>query len=375
MELRRANDSRRNRFSDVKAQSLKKNEADGAYWSPTEIQESTDWKAVTIAGIVTFLSVVQQMLATFSQWPYMHTIDPEATSRFYGITTSASRFGHAIFTVVFALWAYKHQTTKTPLVFGRLIAFLSCCLYLSVELLTVRRRYLMLLCSFLLGTASSSLTILRAYFAAVSTTQDRTKAYSVFAVANMLPILVVPVCQMIFATMRYPGFVLIEKFLKFHIYSGPIWIATVINFAAIVIIHYGLEDVKSTKTSNEMDNSLNLGNIMDLISRVVSLDFSWPLIILCWSERMLISLNIVTLNTISAPFVMIAYGYDGQQTVHIFSLCMGAIGVLAIIVSVAFIFFKFGNIISPRWTFLIAVSMTVTLNFGNWLRYATVLMV
>ncbi|KJH47886.1 hypothetical protein DICVIV_06014 [Dictyocaulus viviparus] len=154
--------------------------------------EKTNWNAVMMAGIVTFLSAVENTVVGMSEWPYMHTIDPEATSQFFGLVSSVSKFGHAIFAVIFAFWAYKAQSIKMPLIVGRVIAFFACCLYLCIELLPEGRRYLMLLCYFLFGIASSSSTVLRAYIVAVSTAHDRAKAFSAFIVANMLSIVVGP---------------------------------------------------------------------------------------------------------------------------------------------------------------------------------------
>ncbi|KAE9412505.1 hypothetical protein Angca_009454, partial [Angiostrongylus cantonensis] len=247
---------------------------------------------------------------------------------------------------------------RMPLILGRLIAFVACCLYLCVELLPKGRRYLMLFCYFLFGTATSSATVLRAYLAAVSTAQDRAMAYSAFTIANVLSTVVGPVCQLIFASIRYPGFVIIEGFLKFHIYSAPIWVATFTNFISIAIIHFWLKDVHSIKTTG-MDNFFNLENLKAWIKRVHSMNLNWPLIVVCWMEKTLITLSVVTLYVVVSPFMMIAYGWDGQKTVHANSLCMGVVGVLAIIIAVAFIFFRIGNRISPRCSFLIAASMTV----------------
>ncbi|KAJ1362811.1 Major facilitator super domain-containing protein 8, partial [Parelaphostrongylus tenuis] len=75
------------------------------------MEKDTDWKAVKMAGIVTFLSTFEYVVFTMSEWAYMHKIDPKATPEFYGNAQSASRLGHAIFAVVFAFWAYKIQST------------------------------------------------------------------------------------------------------------------------------------------------------------------------------------------------------------------------------------------------------------------------
>ncbi|KAJ1354228.1 hypothetical protein KIN20_011102 [Parelaphostrongylus tenuis] len=343
MELQKVKHIKNAGLNAVRSQSFSTCESDGTYSSSSDVEKDTDWKAVTMAGIVNFLSAVENTVVAMSEWPYMHTIDLEATSQFFGFVSSVSKFGHAIFAVVFAIWTYKIQSTKTPLIVGRVIGFVACCLYLSVELLPEKRRYLMLLCYFLFGIASSSSAVLRAYVAAVSTTQDRAKAYSAFVVANMLSIVVGPVCQLIFSSIRYPGFVIIEGFLMFHIYSAPIWVATCTNFISVAIIHYGLKDVHSIKTPDEVGDLLNVKTIKARIKCIQSMNLNWSLIAVCWMERLLISLTVVTLHTVVSPFMMIAYGWDGQKTVHATSLCMGVIGVLAISIAVAFIFLRFGS--------------------------------
>ncbi|KAJ1354218.1 hypothetical protein KIN20_011093 [Parelaphostrongylus tenuis] len=60
-------------------------------------------------------------------------------------------------------------------------------------------------------TIMGSSTTLRSYIAVISTTKDRARTCSVIVIANMFSILVGPICQLIFASIRYSGFVLIEN--------------------------------------------------------------------------------------------------------------------------------------------------------------------
>ncbi|ETN85053.1 hypothetical protein NECAME_06600 [Necator americanus] len=304
-----------------------------------EMQRSTDWNAVTMAGFITFLAAVENTVVGMSEWPYMHTIDLEATSQFFGLVSSVS---------------------KMPLIVGRLIAFASCCLYLCVELLPSGRRFLMLFCYFLFGVASSSSTVLRAYIAAVSTTEDRARAYSAIVVANMLSVIIGPICQLAFSNMPYPGYELVKGFLKFHIYSAPIWIASATNFVSIAIIVYGLRDAP-TKVEHKDENLFDLKAIKEKIEVIFSMDLAWSLVILCWMEKIVINLSVVTLHSIVSPLVMISFGWDGQKTVKILAVCMGFVGVLSICVATAFIFCRLGNIVSPRISFLIAVLVSVVM--------------
>ncbi|KIH57191.1 hypothetical protein ANCDUO_12621 [Ancylostoma duodenale] len=97
--------------------------------------------------------------------------------------------------------------------------------------------------------------------------------------------------------MRYPGFVLIEGFLKFHIYSAPIWIASMTNFVSIAIIIYGLKDIHRDKNREKDEEMFNIEAIKEKIRVVMSMDLAWSLIVLCWVEKIVANLSVVTLQS------------------------------------------------------------------------------
>ncbi|RCN42421.1 hypothetical protein ANCCAN_11624 [Ancylostoma caninum] len=167
------------------------------------------------------------------------------------------------------------------------------------------------------------------------------------------------VCQLAFSSMKYPGFVLVDGFLKFHIYSAPIWIASMTNFASIAIVVYGLKDIHRDR--NQDEEMFNIEAIKEKIRVVMSMDLAWSLIVLCWVEKIVANLSVVTLQSIMSPLVMISFGWDGQTTVMILALCMGFVGILSIGVATAFIFCRLGNVVSPRVSFLIAVLVSVAM--------------
>ena len=72
----------------------------------------TNWKAIYIAGIVSFLAAVENTVTGMAEWPYMHQIDNEATSSFFGIASSISKWGHVVFSILFSFWTYKTQTVR-----------------------------------------------------------------------------------------------------------------------------------------------------------------------------------------------------------------------------------------------------------------------
>ena len=54
--------------------------------------------------------------------------------------------------------------------------------------------------------------------------------------------IIIPVIQMAFTTIPYPGFTIIPH-VKFHVYSAPIWIANSTNFISIAIIVFGMKEL------------------------------------------------------------------------------------------------------------------------------------
>ncbi|KAJ1354214.1 hypothetical protein KIN20_011089 [Parelaphostrongylus tenuis] len=73
MGSQNARNARNKAISAVKPHSFTINEADRTHSQPTEMDKKTDWKAVKMAGIVTFLSAVENTVVSMSEWPYMHT--------------------------------------------------------------------------------------------------------------------------------------------------------------------------------------------------------------------------------------------------------------------------------------------------------------
>lgn len=86
------------------------------------------------AGLVCFLSSVENAFVLMADWPYMNKVgifcsgvysteslvetyelvqvDPEATTRFYGTASSVSTVAHLISALAFSFWTYKTHTVR-----------------------------------------------------------------------------------------------------------------------------------------------------------------------------------------------------------------------------------------------------------------------
>lgn len=77
-----------------------------------EDAEETNWRLIYITAVVSFLGAIEGTAVHMSEWPYMREIDPDATVKFFGIASSASKAAHALFVLIFAVWSFKYKTVK-----------------------------------------------------------------------------------------------------------------------------------------------------------------------------------------------------------------------------------------------------------------------
>ncbi|GMS85539.1 hypothetical protein PENTCL1PPCAC_7714, partial [Pristionchus entomophagus] len=92
-----------------------------------------EWKRPVVAIVISVLCNVESSMLALGEWPYMSTIDYDATSSFFGYATAASKAGHAVCALVFAIWAHKISAIKIPVLVGRLITLVACIMYIFVE--------------------------------------------------------------------------------------------------------------------------------------------------------------------------------------------------------------------------------------------------
>ncbi|CAJ0953316.1 unnamed protein product, partial [Mesorhabditis belari] len=320
----------------------------------------TQWPKITVAGAIWFLSAVEDNMIGVSEWPYMHTIDPKATTSFFGVASAMSHAGHAIFAMLFAFWSYRWRTTRWPLLAGRLISLLGCILYLGVEILNENRRILMLVCYFLFGCGLGSMAVVRTYVAEVSSESDRSRAYAVTTASNLLAITLGPMIQLAFSakTFEYPGHEIIKGKIRFHFYTAPIWFALGMNVIAIILLIFFFKDVKKERQNTIGSHEPILKRLFSILQRS---GIVWPLVFLCLFQIIASKITQVTISTVVAPLFMAGYGWTGHKSVIIMSIGQAIVGVICILIAALFIFARLGQRIHPRVTFLFGMAITVLL--------------
>uniref|UniRef100_A0A8R1HP51 Uncharacterized protein n=2 Tax=Caenorhabditis japonica TaxID=281687 RepID=A0A8R1HP51_CAEJA len=324
-------------------------------------ENNTNWRLIIVAGIVSALNAVENSVLGIGEWPYMKEIDSQATAQFFGVATSASKCGHAIFALVFSIWSYKTQSVKIPLLASRLIAIVACVLYLSIEYVPEGKRYVLMVVYILLGVANSAGTVLRGYIAMCSSIQDRPRAFAVIGLSIIVSIVVGPTLQLIFSSIAYPGYEIFPG-IRFHIYSAPIWFSFLLTIFTAVIIVVFMQDVyreKSEKFEKGVEKEDSCSPMFSMEQMKVTWmnlrksDVDWTLIGVCLFVKIAATFSHATMQSIMSIFFMVQYGWTGTETVQMGSTLMVGFGILSCVVLLLYIFCRLGEILPQHKVFLV----------------------
>ncbi|KAE9556415.1 hypothetical protein FO519_000300 [Halicephalobus sp. NKZ332] len=194
----------------------------------------TNWRSIYIATFVSMFNGIQFSVFFASLWPFLHTIDDNATSTFFGIVTASYCLMQTIFGPFYGIWMNKFGTTKYPLGTGIAIMGISNALYACVEMFPEHQRgYVMLVARSGVGMGSGCLGVTRAYAAMGSTLQDRTKAVTYMAASFVIGLTIGPGFQIAFTPIK-DGF----HIGSFHIseYTSPAIFAVIIDTISLFVL-------------------------------------------------------------------------------------------------------------------------------------------
>ncbi|GMR44845.1 hypothetical protein PMAYCL1PPCAC_15040 [Pristionchus mayeri] len=281
------------------------------------------------------------------EWPYMSTIDHDATSTFYGYATAANKAGHAISAFAFAVWAHKISGIKIPVLAARLLSLVAAIMYFFVEFIPANRRWWMLACYVFFGVGFGTSPLLRSYIARVTSEENRSTAYALQNGALVMSVVVGPIAQIAFAGLPYPGAIIIPPNIKLNIITAPIWFALITNVIAIFVTVFCLEDTdKEEQKLTEESAHISIAWIKGRLGRLRALNLPWTLVILVLIEKMISGLFNATMMAIAGPMMSSMFALTGQQIVLIMAIAQVLVGLIALGLSVLFFVCKLGKRVS-----------------------------
>jgi hypothetical protein len=100
---------------------------------------------------------------------------------------------------------------------------------------------------------------------------------------------------------------------------------------------------KRVKSLEKSLGGFNFEILKSKFSNLLTLNLCWSLVVLCWIQKIVCNLAVVTLQTITSPLMMVSFGWDGELTVRVMSLCLGTVGILSLMVAFLFMATNFSH--------------------------------
>uniref|UniRef100_A0A0N4ZHD8 CUT domain-containing protein n=1 Tax=Parastrongyloides trichosuri TaxID=131310 RepID=A0A0N4ZHD8_PARTI len=187
--------------------------------------------------------------------PYLFEIDGNADHEFLGYVVSVYSIGSLIANLFFGVFSQKCNSIKIPLFMCYLLTTIGNVIYISLEIVNQNRRYIMILSRFLIGLGNANSFLLNSYVAAISSNEDRSRAFSFNSLIVSLGMAMGPFFQTIFSYFSYPGYSFIGLF-NINLYTIPAYIAIILDIVTLMIIIFFFNDpAKIEKDEISVDNS------------------------------------------------------------------------------------------------------------------------
>ncbi|KAK0427103.1 hypothetical protein QR680_010063 [Steinernema hermaphroditum] len=310
--------------------------------------EKTDWRSIYVASFVAFCAAVQFGLYFSSIWPYLQTIDDEATEQFLGVIIAAYSLATCVASPIFGYWSNRIKQIRVPMYTGIASMVLGNVIYLCAELLPSHRRYSFLAARFFTGIGSANIPLLRAYASTSCNPKDRPRAMSFVTGGISLGILVGPAIQILFTPLSYPGLVLFHNF-RVNMYTASAYGACTMNIVSYLCLRFlfvenysGIHSERKEPTENE-EQPVKIPKFDPAAAAI------------CNYTKFAQQLVFINAEIIGSPLAMSVFGFTKQQTIQYNSIAQSGVGVAGLIVLVAFIGFDLNKHVKYRIGVIVAV--------------------
>ncbi|GMT13376.1 hypothetical protein PFISCL1PPCAC_4673 [Pristionchus fissidentatus] len=310
----------------------------------------TQWRLIIICATIYFLITTVLTTLNVVAYLYLKNIDPSISPVYAGLHLASAKFGHAIGTVAFAVYAYSYKCFTKPLLIGRVISIFSIILYLGILMFPESSRRYVFLISFLMQSfAEGSLIVMRSYIPRVSTEKDRHAAYGIISGAVMMSILAGPGIQM---SADFLPVVELYSRLELRGFTYPIWIALFLCVLAMFLISNKLEDPTPMEEEKKLTHGSFVTSMATAIEQVSLVDKA--VLGMIFFERIICSVAFSALLAVFAPYIQTTFNSDNSVI-----YTAGAQGVAGIVSMLTVAFFIFSPILkSGRCSLLLFFSLS-----------------
>uniref|UniRef100_A0A914NF51 Major facilitator superfamily (MFS) profile domain-containing protein n=1 Tax=Meloidogyne incognita TaxID=6306 RepID=A0A914NF51_MELIC len=346
--------------------------------SSIDSSQHSDWRSLYICTFLTFCSAVQFSLYFSSMRQYLQIMDSSASENFYGYIVASYSLGQMIASPIVGYLSNRLKKIRHLLYIGIFLAFLGNALYLCVHLFPIEeRRYALLIGRFVTGIGSSNISLLKAYASSASTQRDRSRAIALVtggvalgmtmgpgnisllkayassastqrdrsrAIALVtggvaLGMTMGPAFQLLFTPIGYPGPNILISGLMLSMYTAPALMACIMNAVNAFCIFAYFREVYAGVISSRSQINRNEPALPKIDKRAL---------FLCYFTRFTQMFINTNLETLGASLAMVLFAWTRTESVKYFSAAQAIMSLLAFLIYVGFIMFRFDRFLHER---------------------------
>ncbi|CAD5220392.1 unnamed protein product [Bursaphelenchus okinawaensis] len=321
------------------------------------VQGKTNWSSIYIAAALSFVGAVQFSLYFSALWPYMRILDNDITESFYGWTVFVYSFGQVLSAPAFGWWSNMIKMVRPPLYCGLILMFTGNFIYILMEVISgVPKRFVLMVCRFIIGMGSGNVATLRSYASTASSLEDRSKAIAFVTCGQAIGMTMGPAFQFIFTQLEYPGPA--PWGLSLNLYTTPAYLACLMNVGGAYALYHYFEEVYAIELIEDDEVEEDETETMQQAPAIPMYDIIAVLV--CYASRFTDMFVRTNLETLGSPYSMMMFSLDEVRSVRYLSMTQGIIGALTFATYIAYINFDMEKIVPNRPSCLIALTLMLS---------------
>ncbi|KAK0428163.1 hypothetical protein QR680_010645 [Steinernema hermaphroditum] len=297
----------------------------------------TDWRSLYVSSFLPFCASVEFSILFTNLWPYLKTIDEEATEEFLSYIVAGCSVAQCLASPLLGYVSNKIRQVRLPVARGLSSMFLGNLIYLSSEVLPYNRRYSVLLARFLTGVGSANLALLHTYASTCSHPNDLARANSLITGGLVTGAVAGPLLQLLFNRLSHPGVRLFSNW-RLNIYTASSYAGCVMNVLCLLCLYRIFEEHRVGIEKNDESNNV----------KVKVPQYNRIAVLICNLSKFVQQFIYTSIEVVLSPLAMTVFAFTKEETVEKGALAHGFMAGLNVLVFFVFFGFKLDKVVRYR---------------------------
>ncbi|XP_062514051.1 major facilitator superfamily domain-containing protein 8-like [Corticium candelabrum] len=196
------------------------------------------WTSVRVMYLTMFLSSMAFSIVLSSLWPFLRTVDKDATPTILGVVVASFSLGQLLGSPVFGYWANRRQS-KEPVVVSCILALVGNCMYGysgSLSEHNIFNAITMMSARFIVGFGAGNVAITRSFVSHSTTLEERTAAMANMSIAQALGFIIGPAIGLAFVPLGEDGVQVSAIYFQLNIYTAPGFLGATLALLNVVFV-------------------------------------------------------------------------------------------------------------------------------------------